>query len=263
MLEFITTLVTAASAIALLLLLSVMLILLAARIIAGLLKRPMRPAALVGRRRRLRVGLSALLLLLLCHILIVRPWYMSWGAGEREIAMRMTVDSLIPAGATVSTRALTIDAPPSVVWKWVVQLGQGRGGFYSYEWLENLFAAEMRNAERIDPALQQLRVGDTISYKEDGPFGRVTHIVPEREMVVGNGWEWYLAPLDDGNRTRLVVRYPFDYSGSTPLALFYFTTFEPAHFLMESGMMMGIKVRSERSMIATTTGSNDPSRSIQ
>lgn len=75
-------------------------------------------------------------------------------------------------------------------------------------------------------------------------------------MVVGNGWEWYLQPLD-GDRTRLIVRYPFDWSGSTPLMLFYFTTFEPAHFIMESGMMMGIKTRSEQDMVRTTSQNLD------
>jgi hypothetical protein len=198
-----------------------------------------------------RTAFAVLALLVLTFVLIVRPWYMSWGAAESDLSMAMSADAIMPAAATVSTRVITIDAPPSVVWGWIVQLGQGRGGFYSYDWLENLFAAQMRNAETIDPDLA-MRVGDTISYQQNGPFDRVTAIVPGREMIVGDGWEWYLAPID-GNRTRLIVRYGYDCSSSWAHRIFYYTVFEPAHFVMESGMMMGIKERSEQSMVRTTS----------
>jgi hypothetical protein len=83
-----------------------------------------------------------------------------------------------------STRALTVHAPPAAIWPWLVQLGQGRGGFYSYEWLENLFAAGVHNADRIIPELQQLQVGDHLSFQRDGPFAVVAAIDPENALVL-------------------------------------------------------------------------------
>src|SRR5688572_22065717 len=82
---------------------------------------------------------------------LIRPWHMRWGANDAEITMPLPGDRYIPRGTIVSTRAITIAAPPEIVWAWLVQLGQGRGGYYSYEWLENLFAADMHNAEEIIP----------------------------------------------------------------------------------------------------------------
>lgn len=185
-------------------------------------------------------------IIVVAYALVVRPWSMSWGATDDEVARRLPGDSLAPAGVDVATCAVTIHAPSAEVWAWLVQLGQGRGGFYSYEWLENLFAADMHNAGTIIPELQSLRVGDRVYYQKDGPFGVVTMLDPGRTLVIGSGWTFVLVPVDPAT-TRLIVRYPYDPITSTPYALYYHAIFEPAHFVMEVGMMLGIKQRAERS----------------
>ena len=162
------------------------------------------------RSRTWRWAAAALAVtIVLCYALVVRPWSMRWGATMVEQALRLPGDSLIPRGAAVSTCAVTVRAPASEVWAWLVQLGQERGGFYSYEWLENLFAASMRNAREIVPAYQKLKVGDTISYQHNGPSAVVTMLEPERALVIGSGWQFVLIPIDSAT-TRFIVRYPYD-----------------------------------------------------
>jgi hypothetical protein len=184
-------------------------------------------------------------MLLVAYTLFLRPWHMRWGATDAEIAMPLPGDGYIPPLAVRSTRALTIHAPAEEVWSWVVQLGQGRGGFYSYEWLENLFAAEMHNAERIQPELQTLHVGDPISFQQDGPFTRVAVVEPGYALVLEGGWTCVVKPIDE-QTTRLLVRYASFEVGNIVSQLFYYPIFEPAHFVMESGMMLGIKARAEQ-----------------
>jgi hypothetical protein len=169
-----------------------------------------------------------------------------WGSTDAELAMSLPGDSLLPADSVVSTRALTINAPASDVWPWLNQIGQERAGFYSYDWLENLFLAQMDNADRIVPELQGLKPGDRVSYMGGGPegtYGTVDIIEPGRYFSMG-GWTFFLQPIDE-RTTRFIVRYPSPELKSLTDQLYYYPIFEPAHFVMESGMMMGIKHRAE------------------
>ncbi|MEK8226829.1 hypothetical protein NKG05_13190 [Oerskovia sp. M15] len=95
-------------------------------------------------------------------------------------------DELVPAADVVATRAITIAAPPREVWRWVLQLGQGRGGFYSYEWLENLVGCEIRNADRIEPQWQRLAVGDEVRLHPAVAL-RVAAIVPNGTSCCAGG----------------------------------------------------------------------------
>lgn len=185
---------------------------------------------------------------LLVYLFLMQPWFMRWGATDAELAMALPGDSYIPATTVVSTRAITIHAPVAQVWPWIVQLGQQHGGFYSYDWLENLFAAQMHNADRIVPEWQSTEVGDPVFMMANPPPMSVATIVllePERVMVLKGGWTFYLQPMDD-ETTRFIVRYAsFPVKGDLAAALYYYPMFEPAHFVMEAGMMLGIKARAE------------------
>lgn len=183
---------------------------------------------------------------ILLHVFLIRPWYMRWGATDEEIRMPLPGDAIIPKTAEVSTRAITIHAPVSEVWQWLVQIGQGRGGFYTYDWLENTFAADMHYAGQILPEFQRLEVGDQIAlatYGESQTHLSVIRLEAERVLVLERGWIFFLQPINQ-NATRLIVRYAFDV-GSPSSALYYYPLFEQAHFVMESGMMLGLKRRAE------------------
>ncbi|MCE1254769.1 MAG: hypothetical protein LWX83_14630 [Anaerolineae bacterium] len=197
----------------------------------------------------LKISAVILLLFILAegvYALAVRPWVMRWGATDAEVALKLNGDQHIPPGSVTSTRAVTIHAPVEKVWPWVLQLGQERGGFYSYTFFENTFGAQMVNADHLLPEDKTIKVGDRFSYFGNGPegtFSTVTEVEPRRLLGV-SGWTFYLQPLADNN-TRLVVRYFYDHGHTFMGQLIYFGMFEQAHFIMESGMLMGIKRLAE------------------
>jgi hypothetical protein len=196
-----------------------------------------QPRVLVG-------SVAVLACLVLVYAFVIRPWHMRWGATDAELALPLPIDPHITADHVVSTRAVTVHASAAEIWPWLVQLGQERAGFYSYEWLENLFAADMRNGDRIVPEWQNPQVGRRISYMRDGPGATISLIEPEHMLMLDTGWMFVLSPVDE-RTTRLIVRYSFPVGRGAANALFYYVVFEPAHFVMESGMMTGIKHRAE------------------
>lgn len=87
---------------------------------------------------------------------------MNWGATAAEASGAIAGDDLMPSADVVATRAIDIDAPAAAIWPWLVQMGPGRGGAYTYDWLERRLGIEIENVDRIVPELQNLRVGDEI-----------------------------------------------------------------------------------------------------
>jgi hypothetical protein len=183
------------------------------------------------------------------------------GATRAEAARALLGDDVLPGGRQ-STRATTVDAPPAAVWPWLVQMGQDRAGFYSHDWLERLFGAEIRNADELRPEWQRLAVGDTIwPYPErklaalaarspDAGGWTVVRLEPARGLVVrskAGRWTWalILEPLP-GGCTRLLARTRFALpEGVVPRVLDALVG-QPAHLVMESGVLRGVKRRAER-----------------
>ena len=91
-----------------------------------------------------------------------RARYLRWGATDDELNVALPGDELVPAPDLTATRAVTVRAPAGEVWRWVAQLGQGRGGFYSYDFLENLVGCDIHSAERVVPEWQLIAVGDDL-----------------------------------------------------------------------------------------------------
>ena len=175
----------------------------------------------------------------------IRPKNMNWGASETEINMKFGFKEYISPNRVISTRAIDIKASKENVWTFVAQTGQNRGGFNSYYWLENLFGAKMINNDVPNPKWQNPQVGDSVYYGHKQPFTQVTSVKKNEYYSLG-GWFFYLQPLDS-NHTRLIVRYPsMEIKQSKFTTIYYYGLFEPLHFIMESGMMMGIKRRAER-----------------
>jgi hypothetical protein len=193
------------------------------------------------------------------YLLVVRPWHLRWGATDAEVRQPLPGDDLVSQPKLVATRAISIRAPASQVWPWLVQLGQGRGGLYSYEWLENLAGCDIHNADRIIPELQHLAVGDSVRLGPEGYSCFTVMVVdPERALVLyggprdggpadGPAWSWAftLAERGDGT-TRLVVRSRLDYRQNLANILLWRVCTEPAHFVMEQKMLRGIRKRADR-----------------
>lgn len=114
--------------------------------------------------------------LLAAYARLVRPWALRWGATAEEAARPLPGDGLVAKADYVATRAITIDAPPHQVWPWLVQIGSGRAGWYTYDRLDN---AGMPSATEILPQLQQLAVGDLIPMVAGKDIGlRVKELEP-------------------------------------------------------------------------------------
>jgi hypothetical protein len=183
------------------------------------------------------------------YLFAVRPCHLRWGATAAEMAQPMPGDEVVECPTYVSTRAVTIAATPAQVWPWLVQIGQGRGGMYSYQWIENLMDLRMRNADRIVLDLQQLAVGDAIPLAPGGAGPRVTALEPDRSLLLdfeGNwSWAFLLKPLDAG-RSRLIVRNRWSTRGAgLGTRLLFLLVIDFGAFVMERKMLLGIKQRAE------------------
>ncbi|MFY9781227.1 MAG: hypothetical protein WAJ85_12060 [Candidatus Baltobacteraceae bacterium] len=199
--------------------------------------------------------------------LVVRPKLLTWGSDPRDLDREWPGDALTPTPHSVATRAIEIDAPAADVWPWILQVGQDRGGFYSYTWLENLFGAQITNSESLLPDYEKRKVGDTVWLAARKAYGGrarmlIAQLEAPRSMVlvypndadafIGEGravygtWAFILDPLDEG-RTRLVMRTRAGEWDSNARRLLDFAFWEPAHFVMETRMMRTIKALAERS----------------
>ena len=199
------------------------------------------------------------------YLFFVRPWHLRWGATDEELTERLPGDEVKPDAAIAVTHAVTIEAPPEEVWRWLVQIGQERGGFYSYDRLENLFGLQIRNADEIRPEWQTLKVGDFVRAAHKGWLGGrmdekagwfVVRIEPARALVLRDeielgSWAFVLRPAGE-NRTRLLIRARGDAPTAMGGAVFHYGFFEPAHFLMERKMLLTLKQRAEASFRRTS-----------
>ncbi len=206
--------------------------------------------------RRISEGILGALAVVVSVLLspILRPWYRGWGASKAERERALPGDYLLPQPRLCSTRAITIAASAREVWPWLIQIGQGRGGFYSYEVLENLIGLDIHNADSVIPRLQNIEVGDLIRLGPDGyPYYEVVAIEPHRALVLhaGDGntqstWAFQIEDQGDG-ACRLIVRDRTSYEPKVGNFVIWRLLTDPIHFVMERKMLLGIKARVERS----------------
>jgi hypothetical protein len=192
----------------------------------------------------IRCSLVFYAFVVLAYWIFIHPAYMNWGATPGEINMKLPGDQLISANRVVTTRAIHIQATKEKIWPWFAQTGQNRGGFNSYYWLENLFAAKMVNARSIQPEWQNPQPGDTVYFGKNEGYALVSLVQRNKYYSLG-GWTFYLQAIDSSN-TRFIVRYPsMEIKQSKLMTIYYYGLFEALHFIMETGMMMGIKQKAE------------------
>jgi hypothetical protein len=178
----------------------------------------------------------------------------SWGARDDEVDTLRPGDELVSAGVPRTTRAVTIDAPVDAVWAWLAQIGEDRGGFYSYSWLERAVGARIHNANTVHSEWQELHVGDTIWLaRHYGKKARqvVAAVKPKSHLILmsqedfdrvqrgekaSGAWAFYLRR--ENGWTRLLVRGS---GGAVGHAVF-----DIPHFVMEQKMMRGIRDRAQQ-----------------
>jgi hypothetical protein len=206
-----------------------------------------------SQRRRLRLRQVGEVLVDLPVFLtspISRRWHLHWGATSDEVLAPMAGDDRFPTAQFRATRAITIAAPPSLVWPWLVQMGCLRAGWYSHDLLDNLGRP---SATTIEPALQELHVGQWVPMSPKPPptertAFRVDSFEVERWLLWAkpdSTWSWHLTPSGDGG-TRLVNRIHAVYDWRRPGdAVLGVVLMEFGDFAMNRRMMRGVKRRAE------------------
>jgi hypothetical protein len=192
----------------------------------------------------------------------VTPWHERWGATDDEIRMSLPGDDLVVEPAQQNTRAIDIDAAPGAVWPWIVQIGADRGGFYSYEWLENLFGLGIHNSDVVVPEWQHRAVGDLVFADAKGSGGwYVMEVLPGEALVLQIGdvragcpirrdeqlrwestWTFVVRPAP-GGRARLLVRERAGYGSRLTEAAM--SPIGIISFVMTQKMLREIKARAE------------------
>jgi hypothetical protein len=177
---------------------------------------------------------------------LLQPWFNTWGASSEEQLAHAPGEDALPDAKITSTHAITIEAPAEAVWPWLVQMGVGRGGFYSYAWLENLVGCQVKNTDRIHPELQDLKQGDGVRLHPKAPPLRVTYLEKNRAIAL-EGWILYLNPIGT-SRTRLITRTcafstPKGAPRATKIINFMCNSvlFDMAHFIMGRKQLLEIK----------------------
>lgn len=174
------------------------------------------------------------------YAVAIHPWLRTWGADADELEKPLPGDDLVLGNASQTTRAVTIDASVDEVWPWLAQIGQDRGGLYSYEWLENLAGCRMRNAASVHPEWQERDIGDTV-FLHWAHGLKVARFEPKR-MLALEGWGAFVLEPLTGDRTRLIARGRMK---GGPARWLYTVLLEIPHFLMERKMLLGIRDRAE------------------
>ena len=194
---------------------------------------------------------------------VLRARYLRWGATDEEANVVLPGDGFLRHADLTATRAITVAASADRVWPWLAQLGQGRGGFYSYDFLENLVGCDIHSADRVVPEWQPIEVGDQVNFNSEVGL-TVAQVEPGRALVLRGGiptgrmeppydftWAFVLRPGLRG-ATRLVVRERYSYSHRWAAVLV--EPVELISFVMSRRMLRGIRERAERA------GASAPSR---
>ena len=189
------------------------------------------------------------------YVLLARPRHLRWGASSGEREAPLPGDDLVVTPDLTATRAITVHAPASQVWPWIAQLGQGRGGFYSYDFLENLAGCDIHSADRIIPEWQDIKIGDEVRLAPAAALN-VAAVERGRSLVLRGGvtlattpppydftWAWVLRDQPDGT-TRLLLRERYRYT--RPWARLLVEPVEAVSFVMSQKTLRGIRDRAER-----------------
>jgi hypothetical protein len=201
---------------------------------------------------------------------MLRPWHERWGATDDEVGGPLPGDGFTAEPAARVTRAITIDAPPQDVWPWVVQIGADRGGFYSYDALENLFGLDIHSADEVVPEWQHRAVGDLVHADRRGSGGwYVMQVDPGEALVMKMAnletgrpldrteppafwefsWAFVVRGQEDGT-TRLLIRERAAFGRR--LSAFLLSPIGGVSFVMTRKMLLGIKARAEADRHAPT-----------
>lgn len=191
-------------------------------------------------------GAAAVLLTLTIGYSLLRPIHLRWGAIDADLQRSMPGD----LNGSRWTRAILIEAAPAQIWSWLVQFGQGRGGLYSYDWLENLLGFNIHTADLLLPEYQATQVGTYIYMSGSFCLSKV-HVLEPYQWIGWQApdensrpvWTFVFCLFPEGiNQTQLVVRESFNPVFMPPAAVL---ALEIPDVVMELKMLNTLKARAE------------------
>ena len=216
--------------------------------------------------RQLFEGLQGATICLLCYLTLpLQPLRKRWGLTKSEVAQTYPGDHWIEKPLDQFNHAIEIRAEPDNIWPWIAQIGQGRGGFYSYEALENLFGYQIYNSDTILPQFQDVKVGDLIPFSPTDAFP-VIEVEPPHKLIIGVfvdldtkqpieptskligncmhvTWLFHIEPMTS-TTSRLVSRCRVQMQPTWKKRL-WLVLYEPVMFTMDRKMLIEIKRRVE------------------
>ncbi|MGZ4654880.1 hypothetical protein [Oryzihumus sp.] len=218
----------------------------------------------MDRRHPLGTAALAAVAAVTAYLVVVRPRLLRWGATQAEVRADFPGREIVPGGTRSATMATTIDAPPAQVWPWLVQMGTDRGGWYSWDRLDNF---GRRSAHRVHPEWQPIEVGDRFIARPDrSQWWEVAALEPERFLALrmsldlrgrpfdpvgerpsrftDSTWSFQLAELP-GHRTRLVVSGYWSLRPRWLQPLMSVAVLEPSHWAMQTRQFTNLKRRVE------------------
>ena len=226
--------------------------------LTGVFNRLPSPAAQGQARRAFRIAVGSAVV---AYTVTAALWpiYRAWGTRPDEYQLDLPGDGPQRRAALEIQHAVTIDAPPAAVWPWLLQIGQDRGGFYSYDWLERAFGVDVHTVAEIRPEWQHREVGELVRATQPGYLGgvlgpdlgwRVREVEAERALVLEYWGTFALVPAGDAT-TRFIIRTPIGHE-RMPVwaAALDMMTFQLPHFIMERRMMLRIKTLAEASAVS-------------
>jgi hypothetical protein len=184
--------------------------------------------------------------LVLVYFFIIRPWHLHWGATKNEIDLILPGDNLVLTTNFNATRAITINASPEIIWRWLIQIGSKRAGWYSIDWIDN---DGIKSSDKILEEFQDIEIGQFIPFTPDVKNGmwikdfKNYHYMLWVDKIGNATWLWYLM-ADGKNKTRLLTRLKTKYVWRG-FWIIYYLLYDIGDIIMMRKCMKGIKRRAE------------------
>ena len=180
------------------------------------------------------------------YLLVLRPSHLSWGATSNDLTLCLPGDSLVTKPDFNATRGITINSTPEEIWKWIIQIGSRRAGWYSIDWIDN---AGIKSSNELLSEFQRIEIGQFIPFTPDQKNGMWVKEFKKNEYILwvdkdGRAtWLWYLYPVNE-KQTRLLTRLRTKYVWKG-FWIIYYLLYDFGDIVMMSKCMRGIKLRAE------------------
>ncbi len=185
--------------------------------------------------------------LVLIYLFVLRPWHLHWGATKQEVVLKLHGDGIVHKPDFNGTRGITINSSPELIWRWIIQIGSKRAGWYSIDWIDN---GGIESSDKILPEFQKIEVGQFIPFTPDQKNGLWVKEYKEYEYILWSdkenkaSWLWQINKSKDG-KTRLLTRLRTKYIWKS-IWIIYYLIYDFGDIIMMSICMKGIKKRAEK-----------------